>query len=85
MISARMVVFAAATAVAARASRACTHPSEGRVPDIDPRMSAHRLLPAAQDADEGDVGDAGEGVLKSPASGVLAGLLVGVVAWWSGW
>jgi hypothetical protein len=43
------------------------------------------LLPAAQDADEGDVGDAGEGVLKSPASGVLAGLLVGVVAWWSGW
>ena len=42
MISARMVVFAAATAVAARASRACTHPSEGRVPDIDPRMSAHR-------------------------------------------
>jgi hypothetical protein len=44
-----------------------------------------RLLPAVEDADEGDVGDAGEGVLKSPASGVLAGLLVGVVSLWSAW
>jgi hypothetical protein len=43
------------------------------------------LLPAAEDADEGDVDGAGEEVLKSPASGVLAGLLVGVVAWWSAW
>ena len=42
MISARIAVFAAATAFAARASRACTHPSLGRVPDIDSRMSAQR-------------------------------------------
>jgi hypothetical protein len=42
-------------------------------------------LPAAEGADEGDVGDADEGVLKSPASGVLAGLLVGVVSLWSAW
>jgi hypothetical protein len=35
MISAWMVLFAAAAAFAARASSACTHPSEGRVPDID--------------------------------------------------
>ncbi len=42
MISARIVLFAAATARAARHSRPCTHRSEGRVPDIDPRMSAHR-------------------------------------------
>ena len=42
MISARIVLFAAATARAARPSRACTHPSLGRVPDIDSRMSAHR-------------------------------------------
>ena len=41
-ISARIVLFAAATARAARASRACTHPSRGRVPDIDSMMSAHR-------------------------------------------
>lgn len=42
MISARITLFAAATAAAARASSECTHPSEGRTPDIDSRMSAHR-------------------------------------------
>ena len=42
MISARIALFAAATACAARASSACTHPSDGRVPDIDSRMSAQR-------------------------------------------
>ncbi len=42
MISARMVLFAAATAFAARPSSPCTHPSLGRVPDIDSRMSAQR-------------------------------------------
>ena len=41
-ISDRITLPAAATAFAARASRACTHPSEGRVPDIDSMMSAHR-------------------------------------------
>jgi hypothetical protein len=41
-ISARIVVFTAATARAARASRACTHPSEGLVPAIDSMMSAQR-------------------------------------------
>ena len=41
-ISARIVVFAAATARAARASRACTHPSDGLVPAIDSMMSAQR-------------------------------------------
>ena len=41
-ISARIVLFAAATALAARASRACTHPSDGRVPAIDSMMSAQR-------------------------------------------
>jgi hypothetical protein len=35
-------VFAAATARAAWSSSACTHPSDGRVPDIDAMMSAHR-------------------------------------------
>ena len=42
MISARIALFAAATAPAARSSSACTHPSLGRVPDIDSRMSAQR-------------------------------------------
>ncbi len=42
MSSARIVLFAAATARAARPSRACTHPSDGRVPVIDSRMSAQR-------------------------------------------
>jgi hypothetical protein len=42
MISARIALFAAATAFAARPSRECTHPSDGRTPDIDSRMSAHR-------------------------------------------
>ena len=42
MISARIAWFAAATARAARSSSVCTHPSLGRVPDIDSRMSAHR-------------------------------------------
>jgi len=42
MISARIAVFAAATARAASPSGACTHPSDGRVPDIDAMMSAHR-------------------------------------------
>jgi hypothetical protein len=42
MISARIALFAAAAARAARPSGACTHPSLGRVPDIDSRMSAHR-------------------------------------------
>lgn len=42
MISARIAWPAAATAVAARASSPCTHPSDGRVPDIDSMMSAHR-------------------------------------------
>ena len=41
-ISARIVLFAAATAFAARSSSACTHPSLGRVPDIDSRMPAQR-------------------------------------------
>ena len=41
-ISARIISFAAATAFAARASRPCTHPSEGRLPDMEPIMSAHR-------------------------------------------
>ena len=41
-ISDRITLPAAATAFAARPSRACTHPSEGRVPDIDSMMSAHR-------------------------------------------
>jgi hypothetical protein len=35
-------MFAAATAWAARPSRLCAHPSDGRVPDIDSMMSAHR-------------------------------------------
>ena len=42
MISARIALFAAATARAARSSSLCTHPSLGRVPDIDSRMSAQR-------------------------------------------
>ena len=42
MISALIAVFAAATDRAARSSRPCTHPSDGRVPDIDSRMSAQR-------------------------------------------
>jgi hypothetical protein len=42
-ISARIAVFAAATALAARSSCPCTHPSLGRVPDIDAMMSAHIL------------------------------------------
>jgi hypothetical protein len=42
MISARIVLFAAATAWAAWPSKVCTHPSLGRVPDIDSRMSAQR-------------------------------------------
>jgi hypothetical protein len=42
MISARIALFAAATARAARSSSACTHPSLGRDPDIDSMMSAHR-------------------------------------------
>ncbi|HLI37323.1 MAG TPA: hypothetical protein VKV80_08270 [Streptosporangiaceae bacterium] len=42
MISARLALFAAATARAARPSRWCTHPSGGRVPGIDPRMPAQR-------------------------------------------
>ena len=41
-ISARIALFAAATARALRASRACTHPLDGRVPDIDSMMSAQR-------------------------------------------
>jgi hypothetical protein len=49
------------------------------------RSSARPVLPAAEDADEGDVDGADEGVLKSPASGVLAGLLVGLVSLWSAW
>jgi hypothetical protein len=44
-----------------------------------------RLLPAAEDADDGDIDDADGWVMKSPASGVLAGLLVGVMSLWSGW
>ena len=40
MISARIAAFAAATALAARSSSPCTHPSLGRVPDIDAMMSA---------------------------------------------
>jgi hypothetical protein len=42
MISARIAMFAAATALAARCCSACTHPPDGRVPDIDSRVSAHR-------------------------------------------
>ena len=42
MISARISVFAAATARAARASIACTNPSEGRVPDSEAMISAQR-------------------------------------------
>jgi hypothetical protein len=42
MISARIVVSATATAFAARDSSPCTHPSDGRVPDMDSKMSAHR-------------------------------------------
>jgi len=41
-ISARIVVSAAATAPAARASSECTHPSEGLVPATGSMMSAHR-------------------------------------------
>src|SRR6185437_13737033 len=38
----RITLFAAATAAAARDSRVCTQPSDGRVPDIDSRMFAQR-------------------------------------------
>ena len=41
-ISARIAVFAAATVLAARSSSVCTHPSLGRDPDMDCKMSAHR-------------------------------------------
>ena len=43
MISAaRISMFAAATAAAARASMACTNPSEGRMPDSEAMISAQR-------------------------------------------
>ena len=42
MISARISVFAAATAAAALASMACTNPSEGRMPDSEAMISAQR-------------------------------------------
>jgi hypothetical protein len=42
MISARISMFTCRTALAARMSMECTHPSEGRVPVSDPMMSAHR-------------------------------------------
>ena len=35
-------MFACLTAPAARASRACTNPSEGRIPDSEAMISAHR-------------------------------------------
>jgi hypothetical protein len=44
MSSARIAVFAVATALAARSSSACTHPPDGRVPDIDSMMSAQPFL-----------------------------------------
>jgi len=40
MISARISVFAAATAAAARVSMACTNPGEGFAPDSDSISSA---------------------------------------------
>ena len=42
MISARIAMFAAAIAWAARSSRLCAHPSLGRVPAIDSMISVHR-------------------------------------------
>ena len=42
MTSARISLFAAATPRAARASSACTNPSDGRAPHSDSMMSAHR-------------------------------------------
>jgi hypothetical protein len=42
MTSARISMFTCLTAFAARASMACTNPSEGRVPVSEAMMPAHR-------------------------------------------